>query len=192
MKNKTFKMAAVICAFLLLGGCHYSKQSGQKWEESNVLENSVLATSGALSEETIPAKSLIYVQVCGQVLKPGVYEVLEGTRMYEVLELAGGVTPDGRTDSLWLAREVKDGDKVYVPGIDELFEMNGAGDGLLDINTADAAGLMTLPGIGEARAGDIIAYRTQNGGFKTIEEIMNVPGIKEAAFNKIKDKIKVG
>lgn len=185
-------MAAVICAFLLLGGCHYSRQSGSEWEEVNALEDSMPATSGILCEETIPSKSLIYVQVCGQVMNPGVYEVLEGTRMYEVLELAGGVTQDGRTDSLWLAREVKDGDKVYVPGEDELPGMTDAGDGLLDINTADVAGLMTLPGIGEARAGDIIAYRTQNGGFKTIEEIMNVPGIKEAAFNKIKDKIKVG
>lgn len=192
MKNKTFKTAVIICTFLLLGGCHYSEEAGRRWDEISLQETATETASGIFFEEIIPAKNYIYVQVCGYVRKPDVYEVSEGTRVFEVLELAGGVTEDGRTDTLWLAKEVQDGDRVYVPGIDEQPDAGSTEDGLVNINTADITGLMTLPGIGEARAGDIISYRLENGGFDVIEDIMKVPGIKEAAFNKIKDRIKVG
>ncbi len=192
MKNKTFKTAAIICTFLLLGGCHYSEDMGKRWDEIPLQETTTETASDIFFEEVIPTKKYIYVQVCGHVMKPDVYEVNEGTRVFEVLELAGGVTEDARTDTLWLAKEVRDGDRVYVPGIEEQPDAGSTEDGLVDINTADITGLMTLPGIGEARASDIISYRSENGGFDVIEDIMKVPGIKEAAFNKIKDKIKVG
>jgi competence protein ComEA len=100
---------------------------------------------------------------------------------------------------------VSDGQKVYVPRTDELAEgigtqtqesldTSGAEEvsGKININTAAKEILITLPGIGEAKADSIIAYRTEHGGFSTIEEIMEIPGIKEAVFSKIKELITVG
>lgn len=193
MKNKTFKTTAVLCVFLLLGGCHYAQNSPRTFEEYDVHGEAAEVPAGIVFDEAIPNEKYIYVQMCGYVVKPGVYEVPEGTRIYEILELAGGALEDGRPEALLLAKEAGDGERVYVPGPEDVQDIAAnPDDGLVNINTADEAVLMTLPGIGQARAADIVAYRNKNGGFRSIEEIMNVPGIKEAAFNKIKDKIKIG
>jgi competence protein ComEA len=113
-----------------------------------------------------------------------------------VLKLAGGFSEDAGTDYLNLAETVSDGEKVYVPTVDELnVELAAeeeADSGKININTATKEQLITLPGIGESKADSIIAYRTEHGGFSTIEEIMEIPGIKEAVFSKIKELITVG
>lgn len=135
---------------------------------------------------------LIMVHLCGFVVSPGVYEVPEGSRVYEVIELAGGFLTGAAESYLNLAEIVTDGQKLVVPSLDEVESDRygeiaaGKEDGLININTADKKLLMTLPGIGEARAEAIIAWRTENGDFQTKEEIMQVSGIKEAAYEKIK------
>jgi competence protein ComEA len=195
MNRKIFKIAAVFCTFLVLGGCHFAEFGADRNKE-NVYEadfsgNEESSGDSSFSEEKSTEQHYIYVQVCGHVVNPGVYEVLEGSRMYEVIECAGGILADAGTDSLWLAKAVSDGDRIYVPGVDEdVCEQESIADGIVNINTADAAQLMTLPGIGESRAADILQFREENGAFESIEDIMKVPGIKTAAFNKIKDKIK--
>lgn len=144
----------------------------------------------------------IYVYVCGSVEKPGVYELDEGSRICDALELAGGVTEDGVPEALDQAKPVADGQTIYVPNISEEWDRtsqdNSGVDGStsdpdmdgININTASKDELMTLPGIGESKAADIIRYREEHGGFKTIEEIMNIQGIKEGVFNKIKAMIR--
>lgn len=144
------------------------------------------------AEQESASERFIYVQVCGHVVNPGVYEVLEGSRLYEAIDAAGGVSDDGCADELRLAGKVTDGDRIYVPGENEsLGPAYPEDDNLVNINTAALEELMTLPGIGEARAVSIIDYRENNGAFLSIQDIMEVSGIKEAAFNKIKDKIRV-
>lgn len=140
--------------------------------------------------------SLVLVHICGAVVNPGVYELAEGSRIYQLVELAGGFS-DGAADGyLNLAEVLTDGQKVVVPTVDEVREdlygdvTQGAGS-LININTADKTQLMTLPGIGEAKALAIIAWRTKHGKFQTTEEIMQVSGIKEAAYEKIKTLITV-
>ncbi len=157
----------------------------------------------------------IYVHLCGAVKNPDVYKVLKDTRLVEVLKLAGGLTKAAAGDYVNQAAVVVDGEQVYIPTKDEVegilpdsftedksSSLSTAGDnadsagntqnpGKININKASAEELMTLTGIGEAKAESILAYREEHGGFKTVEEIMNINGIKDSVFNKISDKITV-
>lgn len=136
---------------------------------------------------------LICVYVCGAVVNPGVYEIPEGSRVNDALQAAGGLAENAGEEQVNLAAKVADGEQIYFPTEAEAREMafaaQDAADGLVNINTADAALLMTLPGIGETRAEAIIAYREEHGAFTEEKDIMNVPGIKENMYEKLCDKI---
>lgn len=135
----------------------------------------------------------IKVYVCGAVVTPGVVALPEGSRAEDALSAAGGFAEDAWRDYVNLAERVADGQKLYFPTLDEAESLVGqeARDGLVNINTADVAMLCTLPGIGESRAKDIIAYREAHGAFGSCEEIMQVSGIKTSVYSKISDKITV-
>lgn len=142
-----------------------------------------------------------FVYVCGAVKAPGVYELAGSARVYEAITLAGGMRDDAAAEALNQARVVTDGERIYIPTLEELEKGIADGDmpkvtepdssnrGKLNINTAGREELKTLPGIGDSKADSIISYRESNGHFKSIEELMNVEGIKEGVFNKIKDSI---
>lgn len=142
-------------------------------------------------------RKFICVHIAGFVVNPGVYNVAEGARIYEIVRLAGGFLPEADESYLNLASVVFDGQKImvlskeeaktakpFVSQIDKETEKK-----LININTATKEELMQLSGIGESRALSIISYREKNGDFKKIEDIMKISGIKEAAFEKIKDYI---
>ncbi len=161
--------------------------------------------------------STLFVHICGEVMRPGVYELPEGSRVYEAVEEAGGFTQDAAADYVNLAYILEDGWKIEIPSWENLetdgegkgngissgisadagwtgngtgdFGGDASGDGLVDINTATKQELITLPGVGESRAESIISYREKNGGFSRIEDIMKVEGIKDGMFAKMKDKI---
>lgn len=146
----------------------------------------------------------IVVHICGAVKQPGVYYLKEEQRLYEGIQKAGGFREDADEEYLNQAMMLEDGMKVVVPTKEETAEVEGqeflindAGvskkeqNGKVDLNTADVAQLCTLPGIGESRAQSIIAYRQEHGAFQEIEDVMKVSGIKEAAFEKIKNEIVV-
>ena len=172
--------------------------------------------SDASSEET---KTLV-VHICGAVSAPGVYELPAGSRIIDAVEAGGGFLPEADEACCNLAEEIVDGCQIYImtksescadgqtekkAGIqtspdsdmqttDRNVRSNSTTaleNGLVNLNTADVAALMTLPGIGESRAKAIISYREQHGAFAQIEDIMKISGIKQAAFSKIKDKITV-
>ena len=135
----------------------------------------------------------ICVHVCGRVCQPGVVMLPAGSRVWEAVEAAGGLLEDAQDEAVNLAAVLQDGQKLYVPAIGESVSETAAeiDDGRVNLNTADADRLQTLSGIGASRAMDILSYREKHGGFQTIEEIMQVPGIKESIYEKIKDKITV-
>lgn len=151
----------------------------------------------------------IWIHVCGQVVSPGVYELAPGSRVYEAIEAAGGLLEEAASDALNMAMELTDGQQLRVPTREEaeaigaIFDPSsclgaqsipgarGSGEGRINLNTAGKEELMQLSGIGEARAEAIVAYRTEHGPFRRIEDIMKVSGIKEAAFEKIRDDITV-
>ncbi len=151
------------------------------------------------TEDAVP----LYADICGAVQAPGVYELEEGARIFQLIEKAGGLREDADLTSVNQAERVTDGMKVRVYTKEEaaslpqqISESSAASDApaqtaKININSADLSQLVQLTGIGEARAADIIAYRTEHGRFLTIEEIMNVSGIKESTFRKIKDQIVV-
>lgn len=161
------------------------------------------AESAAYAASTANAAS-IYVDIGGAVCNPGVYALAADARVFEGIEAAGGLLPEACTKALNQAQLLTDGQKVYVPTEEEwesadlegaaLSENPGAEsteDGLVNINTADAAKLCELPGVGESRAQAIIKYREENGPFTDIAQIQNVSGIKSGLFSKIRDLIKV-
>jgi len=153
--------------------------------------------------------SSIYVYVCGEVNTPGVYEVSEDARVFEVLNKAGGYTKDAATN-LNLAETVYDGEKISVLSKEEYEELsiynseelsevsndNLPGDalendGLININNADVNELKSLPGIGEKKAQAIVNYREENGFYKDISDLLNVSGIGDGIYDQIKDCITV-
>ena len=159
--------------------------------------------------EAVPEeeKSLLYVYVCGAIRTPGVYTLPEGSRICDLFEVAGGFTEDAATEYWNQARLLVDGEMLYVPTIEEAMERQEKGidvssgssdvtdadntNGKTNLNTASLEELMELPGIGEAKARAILGYRQEQGGFTSIEEIMNIEGIKEGVFSKIKEYIVV-
>lgn len=136
---------------------------------------------------------LICVHVCGQVCWPGVVMLPEGSRAWEAVEAAGGLADEAWEAAVNLAAVLGDGEKLYIPAMGEAVakEACETDGGLVNLNTADAGRLQTLPGIGESRAADILSYREKNGVFRSVEEIMQVPGIKESTYEKIRDLITV-
>ncbi len=149
------------------------------------------------------AASEVYVDVDGAVATPGVYRLREGARVAQAIDAAGGLTPEADVTGLNRASKVVDGQKIYVPHAGEqqtVSDVTGSGPGeapvgasvasdLVNINTANAAELQTLSGIGPSMAQSIIDERTQNGPFTSIEDLMRVSGIGEKKFAKIKDCI---
>ena len=151
-------------------------------------------------------KKEIYVYICGAVEHPGVVKVTDGARVYEAIEAAGGLTEEAADCAVNQAAVLEDGQQITVPSLEEAADwkpevpapddkqegQDSAGDTeKVNINQAAADELMSLPGIGEAKAAGIIEYRETTGGFRTIEEIKNISGIGEAVFEKIKDKIEI-
>ncbi len=133
------------------------------------------------NEKTESKTGVVYL--CGAVNTPGVYEIDEDTRLYEVVEKAGGLDEEADIDAINLAKALKDGESIRVPYYGE--NLSVSENKLVNINSADKEELCTIPGIGETRALSIIEYREQNGGFSSLEELMNIPGIKDATFKKI-------
>ena len=153
-----------------------------------------------------PEPQEIFVDVCGAVNQPGVYEMDPDSRVFQAIEGAGGLTEEASGISVYQALALCDVLQVYVPTVlvaeegsfvRAVPETTGTGesmgteDGIVNLNTADAETLKTLSGIGDSKAQAILAYREEHGGFSSIEEIMQVPGIKESTFSMIKDKIAV-
>ena len=183
-------------------------------------ENDSGSQQEAAAEKSTPAPTQppeeIYVDVCGAVVQPGVYAMKSDSRVFQAIEAAGGFLPEAAGTGINQACALSDGQQIYVPTKEEaekgmagqpsggaadpgtggaVTEAAGTGEtqdsGTVNLNTADSAALQTLPGIGEAKAQAILAYREEKGGFSGTEELMNVPGIKESTFSKIKDKIAV-
>lgn len=178
-----------------------------------------ILTDGTVLDSGLSAT--IYVDVDGAVLRPGVYSLPDNARVFDAVDAAGGLLPEACSEILNQAEHVSDGQKLYImtkeewevqkePGGSQEWTGTQEGTGkqgqngtqgtqkqaeqddeLVDLNRATESELCTLPGIGQTRAQAIIAYREASGGFRSIDEIQNVSGIKSGTYEKIKNKIKV-
>jgi competence protein ComEA len=138
---------------------------------------------------------VIYVHIIGQVNDPGLYALHDGDRAVDVVAAAGGLTPSADPAALNLARFLSDGEQIIVPAVGQSVPASGAGGGgtaipgKVNINTADEPTLETLPRVGPAMAARILAWRTANGRFTAVEDLMSVSGIGEKTFEGLKDLV---
>lgn len=177
-------------------------------EVAQIQESKILPTT-SISQSLGSEKTSIDVYICGQVRSPGVYTFVPGVILDDVISKAGGFTPDAAKDRVNLVYVITSNISVYIPTEEEcesgftddlgIIRASGANtwknssqspqtSGIININTASAQDLMTLPGIGEVLAAQIISYRDEHP-FKSCDEICKVSGIGEAKYNKIKDQI---
>lgn len=179
---RKFNIILVILLCVTLSGCN----------KDNYVELSTKTNDKVVTKETITTG--IFVYITGRVKNPGVYEVKEGTRLYEVVDLAGGMTKKADKTAINLAEEVTDGQSIHIPSkTAESFsaEVSEKESTLININQATVEQLTQLPGIGDSKALAIITHREENGGFKSVEDIKNVSGIGDATFANLKDMITV-
>ena len=203
MHDRMKKMKAVwlpiLAAALVSAGC--SDKDGESLEELSVSAESETEEEGAVPQEEQEPAETVYVYVCGAVNAPGVYELKKDARVFEAITLAGGMTAEAAPEAVSQSRTVADGEQIYVPTVREV-QMQGSGvedivtgnadvSGKVNINTAGKEELMTLTGIGEAKAQSILDYREEHGKFGSIEDLMLIEGIKEGVFNKIKEDITI-
>lgn len=166
--------------------------------------NEEITIQNVLTTEDEPEKienETIKVYVTGEVKNQGVIELEQGSRIVDAIEKAGGQTEEANLKNVNLAYELEDGQKIYIPNKSEENTNEITDDGVtgidskendtININKADEKKLQELNGIGESLASSIIKYREDNGKFKNIEDLKNVPGIGESKFSNIKEKIKV-
>ncbi len=166
--------------------------------------NEEITIQNVLTTEDEPERienETIKVYVTGEVKNQGVIELEQGSRIVDAIEKAGGQTEEANLKNVNLAYELEDGQKIYIPNKSEENTNEITDDGVtgidskendtININKADEKELQELNGIGESLASSIIKYREDNGKFKNIEDLKNVPGIGESKFSNIKEKIKV-
>ncbi len=188
-------------------------------EASPASPSTTLATTGPgageASSTTVPAD--IVVQAAGAVVHPGVYELPAGGRVADLVEAAGGLGPSADRERINLASVVADGQRVWIPRLGETAApevvagsdapapstdaaasaapSSGAGgvarQAPLDLNTATAEELDTLPGVGPATAAAIIAQREASGGFRSVDDLLEVRGIGEAKLEQIRPQVRV-
>lgn len=164
---------------------------------TEITESSI---SGEENQEAVNQEETeIYVDVQGAVNKPGVYVLQGKSRLYEAIDMAEGLTLEADISRINQAQLLQDGEKIYVPKVNEEFTADiitdqcsgGIKDTKININTATSEELETITGIGPSTAEKIIDYRKNHGGFLSIEDLMNVKGIGEKTFEKFKDKITI-
>ena len=203
------KVKNLICILVLaigISGCANQREEAKELLLSKETAEVKAGSNGKeevwLEAEAKPQKEeetdIIYVQVSGAVNHPGVYELPLGSRVFQALELAGGMTQEAQAKSINQAQTLEDGQMIWVPTVEEAAalpeqqpESLAKDDGKVNLNTATKEELQTLPGIGEAKAQSIVAWREEHGSFTQIEDIMKIEGIKEGVFSKIKDSVKV-
>ena len=203
--KKRYKVVIAVIAVLVCGiiyiTTNYRPMSSEVVTEQFADEKTAGRENGQQEQEPVEEPdedgSTVYIHICGEVKKPGVYTFDLPPRLMEVVEKAGGFTKKADSSAVNLAESVTDGSQITIPSkskkkkesAEEKEVQDTTSEGKVNINTASREELMTLNGIGESKASQIISYRETNGLFKKIDDIMNISGIKEGVFNNIKDYI---
>jgi len=147
---------------------------------------------GSIAKSDIQVSNEVTIDISGEIIKPGVYKLKSGDRVEDVLIIAGGLS--AKADRDWVeqnlnrAEKVYDGQKIFIPKTGEVLAVSSK---VIRLNSATIEELDKLDGVGPAIAQRIIDYRTENGGFKSVEEIKLVPGIGDKMFEKIKNEIQL-
>ncbi|MBX6749092.1 MAG: ComEA family DNA-binding protein [Micromonosporaceae bacterium] len=155
------------------------------WRSRPTVDPVAPPTAGAVSA----TPDVIVVAVMGRVQRPGLVEIPAGSRVADAIAAAGGPLPETDLSTLNLARKLVDGEMITV-GVPEPSSGAAAG-GRVNLNTATAAELEALPGVGPVLAQRIIAYREEHGGFRSVDELREVSGIGDATFAELEPRVTV-
>jgi competence protein ComEA len=173
-KRKQLYLAGGLVAILL--GVLLSNSSAPKVQDAIVQQSENFTVSGE-----------VFIHVVGEVLEPGLYELAYGSRVRDVIDAAGGFTTLAVHSSVNLARLVSDGEQVVILAESQM--ATDSGQGFISINRASSSQLESLPGIGPALAGRILAYRDEIGSFASVEQLLEVTGIGSKLFDGIRGSI---
>ena len=214
MLNLSKKQLIILIAIggviiFVIGYYLYTTTSNESYEQLDIISEE----QDNQNKENVEKEQeeMIVVHIAGEVKKPGIVKTKEGARIADIIEEAGGLTENANITNINLAYIIEDGQKITIPSKNQKVEAkqeeyiqteNEQGiineeqgisnkNQVLNINKATKEEMQTLQGIGESTADKIITYRKENGNFKQIEDIKNVPGIGDAKYENIKDKISV-
>lgn len=196
-------LTLILVLFFTLGVVVYNltNTSEEVFEYENIVQS-----FNIVNEAVVEEVEHIKIHITGQINKPGVIELEIGSRISDAIEKAGGLTTFANLENVNLAYALEDGQKIYIPSIEEkneLYIQEGIDENIVEktnisdsektinINKANETELEKIPGIGPAMAQKIIKYREENGRFKTIDDIKNVSGIGEKKYESIKQYITV-
>lgn len=195
-------VGGALLAVAVLAGLWLSRPPADPVEVSLPFASST-TTAAEATDAAVAEPTVIVVHVAGAVLEPGVYELAAAARVVDAVAAAGGLGEGADDLRLNLAAPLTDGERVYVPrvGEDPPPEVAGAGapeagaggpgGGKLDLNTADAAALEALPGVGPATASAILEHRQRIGRFTSVDQLLDVRGIGEAKLGALRDLVRV-
>ncbi|GAM13332.1 helix-hairpin-helix domain-containing protein [Mesobacillus selenatarsenatis] len=199
-ENKIYVIAGITAVLFFLYSSFDKEDELTEMNEGTVaMVADVETNSDEKDESNVEEKIMVMMaDIKGAVENPGVYEIYEGGRVVDLIELAGGLAKDADTAAINFALYVQDEMAIYVPRIGE--DVNAvlpvqvgetAENGTVNLNSAGSSELQTLPGIGPAKAEAIIEYRESNGPYKSIEDLKEISGIGDKTFEKLKDLISV-
>lgn len=169
--------------------------------DTKVVNEAEANTEESINNSSVEESKTIIVEIKGEVIKPDVYELKEGSIVKDLIDLAGGLKEEADIRNINRAEELKDHELIIIGNInDEPIDTGVISAGtninsneeestLININTAEIDDLKKITGIGDTKAQNIIDYREKNGGFKSLEDLKNVDGIGDKTFEKIKDEI---
>ena len=189
INTKKYIVLTMIAVLVFFTGCKDKNTQVSLTDKAENNSQTTRVEAGENSEEPSESLEEIYVYVSGQVNNPGVYCLKSNDRVFMAIEKAGGLTKKAQKQGVNMAEVLKDGQNIVVLSQKEYYAK--LKENLVNINTADVEGLTSLSGIGETRAKAIIAYREENGDFKTKEDIKNVSGIGDSIYSNIEKMITV-
>lgn len=209
LEGKSLQALALLLAVILAGAWIYLGFNGKKVQETAARASAPRTSISERLEDNSQSENAtgkadsqeIVVYISGAVSKPGVYTLPANSRVNNLVEAAGGLSQDAQSAAINLASVLNDGEHIHIPAHGEdiavLGDSNGAsgasaGSGKINLNTASATQLEELPGIGPALSQTIIAWREDNGRFTSAEDLLEVSGIGQAKYAKLKDLVTVG
>ena len=203
MNRNNYLYIIIGVGIIVVIACYFSINF--KFEDDVSFDEGLILEESINTDEKMNEKiEKIKIHITGEVNNEGIVELDEGARIDDAIKIAGGITSLADLSKVNLAYELSDGQKIYIPSKNEeieeyvdseagenVLEESEVSQGKININIADSSALQAINGVGESLANKIIAYREENGKFKSIDELKNVSGIGDKKFEDIKDKVVV-
>ncbi|WP_055668318.1 ComEA family DNA-binding protein [Desnuesiella massiliensis] len=195
-KEKIIGSIAILMILIIFIAINFFSNRPQRYKEEDIfIEKQEVKDTNKYEEKK---KGRLTVEIKGEVKKPDVYIITEGSIIKDLITEAGGITEKADLSKINQARKLKDGDCISIYSKDDSSlstfsngSQSASNDGMINVNTATKDELMKVPGIGEVTAAKIIEFREKNGNFKSLEDLKKVGRIGDKTLEKFKEKLEV-